>query len=138
MICSVFVYGTLKRGESRENLWPAPPDSVRPGWVWGELYCRRAYPALRPGGDRIRGEIWTFPAETMPAVIEQLDRIEGTDQRGQPNLYDRVEIEVFEPDQDPPVAATAISYHYATDPELEGFDRLPPDESGYVEWSGCQ
>lgn len=90
----VFVYGTLKRGQCREDLWPRPPASVAPAWTLGSLFDLGPYPALLAGSDRVLGELWSFEPSQMAAVLEVLDRIEGTNQPGLPNEYDRLQVQV--------------------------------------------
>ena len=79
---SFFVYGTLKRGQCRDHLWPVTPRTITPAWLRATLYGRKDYPALQTGDDHILGEVWTFEISEIPAVIEQLDQIEGTDYPG--------------------------------------------------------
>ena len=140
-ICRFFVYGTLCRGQCRERCWPCVPLEITPAWTFGTLYSRHDYPAMRPGNDRVRGECWRFSPEQMSQVREVLDQVEGTDQPGVANLYDRVVVEVY------PLASidraqvttadqlgTAMAYHYATQPEQDGFQRVVPEKSCGVRW----
>lgn len=90
----VFVYGTLKRGQCREDLWPKVPVSVAPAWTWGSLFDLGPYPALLGGSDRVLGELWSFEPSEMATVLEVLDQIEGTNQPGLPNEYDRQQVQV--------------------------------------------
>lgn len=46
LITDLFVYGTLKRGQCRETMWPRPPVSVRPAFIRGRLYDLGPYPAI--------------------------------------------------------------------------------------------
>ncbi|TWT92585.1 gamma-glutamylcyclotransferase family protein [Neorhodopirellula pilleata] len=131
-----FVYGTLCRGQCRANLWPARPLRITPAWTTGQLYGRADYPAMRPGTDRVNGECWEFDAAEMPLVIRTLDEIEGTNQPGERNLYDRVvtQVRLLEGSE---TLIPAFGYHYATDPLADGFHRIVPigAESG-VRWPG--
>ncbi|WP_432239809.1 gamma-glutamylcyclotransferase family protein [Herbaspirillum robiniae] len=84
----VFVYGTLKRGQSNVQVmagarFAAPALSVQP---W-RLVALRHYPALvrEAGPARIAGELWAVPE----AMMVMLDRFEEV-----PALYTRHEIEV--------------------------------------------
>lgn len=122
-----FVYGTLCRGQCREKLWPERPLRVTPAWTRGTLYGRSDYPAMRPGGDRVNGECWEFEISEVPRVLHVLDQIEGTNQPGSPNLYDRVIVEAF-PANSPGTIIEAFGYHYACDPEPHGFERIRGDE----------
>ena len=70
----VFVYGTLRRGESRDiNQLQPPPVTVGTGVVSGVLYDLGTYPGLvlQPGCD-VTGEVYQICA----ALEHQLDVIE--------------------------------------------------------------
>ena len=130
-IDAIFVYGTLKRGQCREAMWPRKPIAIEEAWVWGRLYGRSDYPAMKAGADRVRGERWRFPAEAMPEVLAVLDEIEGTNQLGQPDLYCRVVVDVR--DARSAFVGPAYTYHYATDPLGDGFHRIEP-QGAEVAW----
>ncbi|EMI18020.1 AIG2-like domain protein [Rhodopirellula maiorica SM1] len=133
MLTSVFVYGTLKRGECRESLWPAAPASIQVGWTRGKLFHRHDYPAMQAGEDRVLGEFWSFSDDQMHEVLQVLDQIEGTNQPGFDDLYHRVHVEVYTPDNQP--LGAAFGYHYATDPLDDGFTRVVPAEpEALVQW----
>lgn len=123
---SVFVYGTLKRGQCRENLWPVPPIKVTPGWILAKLFGREDYPAIVPGNDQVMGECWRFTAQQMPAVIKRLDQIEGTNQAGEPDLYVRKLVMTFS--MDGITLGESYCYFYASDPESDGFERITLDK----------
>ena len=127
---SVFVYGTLQRGQCRERLWPRAPLKVEPAWTLGALYDLGPYPALVAGSDRILGEAWHFAAADLPPTLDILDGIEG--HRGAADdLYVRVAIEcVFESGRRIP----AHAYRYARTENLRPLQRIRPDESGYCRW----
>jgi len=131
-IDAFFVYGTLKRGECRAHRWPRRPRSVEPAWVHGTLHCRTDYPALTAGGDRVVGELWKFASADVSEVTSVLDEIEGTGQAGQSDLYRREIVRVFALDERS--LGDAYTYHYASDPALDGFVRVrrPP-----WEWPAC-
>lgn len=133
MIDAIFVYGTLKRGQIREQLWPATPRSVHSAWVRGALYGRDDYPAMRPGDHRVAGELWRFDSQDIDRVLNALDRIEGTNQPGHPDLYRREISQVFDLNGEP--LARAYLYFYATDPVLDGFELLAESEQdGLSRW----
>lgn len=91
-ILSVFVYGTLKRGQIREQAWPHLPTSIVAAKVRGQLFDLGEFPALMPGDDWVAGEIWTLHSDHMQATLEILDEIEGY--RNSPSdLYKRVVVD---------------------------------------------
>lgn len=131
-VTSFFVYGTLKRGQCREHLWPKTPVKIRNAWVAGELYDREDYPAMKAGTDRVQGELWTFEPTEIGHVIQVLDQIECTNGNSPTDLYHRHEIEsVCETTGDP---ILAIAYFYVRNPMTDGFVRIEPDETGSVHW----
>lgn len=132
MITAVFVYGTLKRGQCRSELWPAQPLSVQAAWTRGTLFGRRDYPAMTAGSDRVLGELWKFRADDIARVLETLDEIEGASQPGQKDLYARIEVETWDLTDQP--LENANVYHYAIDPTSDGFVRLEPGEDGFARW----
>lgn len=101
---------------------------------------------MRPGQDRVAGECWQFAAADMAETIRVIDAVEGTNQAGQPNLYDRAIIEVYtmppaDQDLDQPDCwqrcqpiAKAFTYHYSSDPTLHGFVRLDTNGNRPVSW----
>lgn len=130
----VFVYGTLMRGQCRQHAWPRPPQRVDKGWVRATLYAGADYPAIVAGNDRVAGEAWSYRAEDMPEILSQLDAIEGTDQPGEPNLYDRVVVDVYD-DCDQPLGRFC-TYHYAKPPQDDGFRRVSATPDGFARWAG--
>lgn len=93
-ICSIFVYGTLKRGQHRENHWPRKPTVVRPAFILARLYDLGPYPAVTEGGEPVRGELWQFPKSHMRPTLDVLDVIEGYVPGRGNNLYERVAVPV--------------------------------------------
>lgn len=92
---SVFVYGTLKRGECREHCWPVAPHDVRPAVVQGALFDLGPYPAMCEGTEWILGEIWRLPAGAMEPTLRALDAIEGYVPGGGSNIYERITVEAM-------------------------------------------
>lgn len=82
---------------------------------------------MTPGSVRVQGELWQFTAEQMDPVLAKLDQIEAV-----PELYRRVAVEVFAADDN--LLGTAWTYHYASDPEQDGFSRLATMTDGFVSW----
>jgi gamma-glutamylcyclotransferase (GGCT)/AIG2-like uncharacterized protein YtfP len=132
----IFVYGTLKRGQCREQCWPVPPISIVAAWTLGAVYDLGPYPAMIAGSSRIAGQLWTYSESQIDAVRKELDCIEVTNQPGYPNEYDRVEIEVNLLDGSKLLAET---YLFSRPAELTKIGRLVPssltlEQAGYVIW----
>ena len=123
---SFFVYGTLKRGQCREHLWPETPQSITTAWTLATLYGRQDYPAIQTGEDRVLGEVWRFEASQMPQVIKQLDRIEGTNQPNESDLYSRCTVNCFDLNEHP--LGISYCYFYVIDPREDGFHRILPSD----------
>lgn len=142
-VLSVFVYGTLKRGQCRESAWPAGPKEIVPGWVHGELWGRDDYPALLPGGHRVRGELYRYDGESIRDVLSALDEIEGTDGNSPSDLYHRHVVDAFRSAPAPADRVTgsdretreerAYVYFYNRDPAADGFVRITP-VAGWQSW----
>lgn len=71
-----FVYGTLKRGEIRESMWPRPAAHVEPATTCGRLFDLGPYPALLDGDGEIAGELWHVSPADFRVTLATLDRIE--------------------------------------------------------------
>lgn len=129
-----FVYGTLKRGECRQHLWPATPSVIEEAWVLGSLYDAGSYPALLPGNDKVLGELWTFPHSDFESIAKVLDDIEEYRPNDPYNLYNR---EVIDCETLSGRRTSAQTYIYARLHDLPTFTRLEPDESdsGFVQWN---
>ena len=92
---TVFVYGTLKRGFSRQTCWPTEPLSVRHGFVQGHLLDVGPYPGLLAGTNWVRGELWRLSADDVVKTLAALDEVEGCFGDKLHDLYRRVTIDVF-------------------------------------------
>lgn len=134
VVSSYFVYGTLKRGQCRDHCWPTVPLSVRPVWARGQLFSRHDYPALIPGNDKVLGELWDFQERDVADVITTLDRVEGTNQPGQPDLFRRDLISVF--DFGDELVGQAFVYLYDSRPESDGFTKVVGDSIEWPNFSG--
>ena len=132
MVTAFFVYGTLRRGHSRQSLWPARPISIQAAVARGTLYGRYDYPALTAGDDPVLGELWDFAAADVPEVIAVLDRIEGTNQPGQADLYHRIVQEICDTAGTP--LGQAYVYVYARDPIEDAFAKIQKSDDGQVQW----
>ncbi len=94
----VFVYGTLKPGESNYQQYCSDRvSSVVPAWVTGKLFALPlGYPALLwdETGKSVQGYLLTFP--TLE-ILQELDQLEEYQEQRPPkeNAYQRRTIEVF-------------------------------------------
>jgi len=130
-----FVYGTLKRRECREHMWPRSPLVVEDAWIHGELYDTGSYPALVPGTDKVLGELWTFAASDFEAVARVLDEIEEYRPLDPYNLYNLYNREVVECETASGRRALAQTYIYARLKDLPAFTRLAPSEPhAFTQW----
>lgn len=128
----IFVYGTLKRGESREPLWPAQPARVEGATTLGSLYDLGPYPALIPGSDVVAGELWHISPADLEATLARLDGIEGFLPEGN-NLYER---RVVRCRNEAGQMLEAYTYLYARQEELAGKAPLRSGGDGCVRWRG--
>jgi gamma-glutamylcyclotransferase (GGCT)/AIG2-like uncharacterized protein YtfP len=99
----LFVYGTLMPGRLRWPLVAADVVRQRPSAVRGTLYdTGRGYPALVVGGNR-RAPGWLLElSERAPAVLAQLDVVEGPE-------YRRTDVTTVD-------GVRALTYAYIGDP----------------------
>lgn len=93
----VFVYGTLKPGES--NYEPYCAGKVveeQPAIAYGQLYhLSLGYPGMILGDGQVQGFLLTFRDST---IFDSLDQLEDYDpnRRPQDNEYNREPIEVYD------------------------------------------
>jgi len=155
MITDLFVYGTLKRGQCRETMWPRPPVSIRPAFIRGRLYDLGPYPAIWCGDclchgspadichpadadaddcDWVAGEIWSIHPSDLAATIEELDMIEETNQPGVLNLYDHILVRAHaQPGSGESVLALAYQYSRLEDLSPSSRVHRRPDDR-HVIW----
>jgi gamma-glutamylcyclotransferase (GGCT)/AIG2-like uncharacterized protein YtfP len=119
----VFVYGSLKRGESNELLMRHASSRVEAS-ASGTLYNRRnGFPGMTlEGNDTIHGEYVTF--SDMAQALPRLDKLESYDPlAAQHHHYQRVTIQVHCADgQDQQAWAYVMSPQKVTQ---QGGQRLP-------------
>jgi gamma-glutamylcyclotransferase (GGCT)/AIG2-like uncharacterized protein YtfP len=133
MIESIFVYGTLKRGQCRAQYWPVEPLTVCEAWTLGSLYGRSDYPAMTAGKHRVLGELWKFSPQEMPGVLERIDQVEGTNQPGHADWYLRVTAQTWS--LRGRSLENAFVYCYAGDPIADGFASVQPKgPNDWVSW----
>jgi len=142
---NLFVYGTLKRGECRESMWPRQPSNIWVAYVRATLFDLGPYPAIRveetedAGAtdelDWVRGEVWSFNENDLPETLSVLDEIEGTNQPGSYNLYDHVAVRCYD-DIHCETFIGALAYQYSSSRNLRYSRRLHPhDGESFVYWS---
>ena len=93
----VFVYGTLKPGESNYPAYCGDRVTAAvEAYTWGQLYHlnRRGYPAMTFGASKIRGFLLTF---ADVSVLTSLDELEDFQPQRSPvdNEYQRQKISIF-------------------------------------------
>jgi len=126
---AIFVYGTLKRGEVREQCWPVRPISVEPATVRGALYDLGPYPALIAGNDTVAGELWHIAPRDIEATLVALDRVEGFAGK-EDDLYRRVIVEC----ETATGSTLAWTYHLANAAMLHEAKRILPSGCGVCVW----
>ena len=126
----IFVYGTLQRGQCRERCWPRPPLRVEPATTRGRLYDLGPYPAMVPGDDWIRGELWHLRPEDVPLTLETLDAVEGCVE-GTGDQYRRVVIECRDQNG---ATHRAYAYHFAQPEQIDRRQLIRPNSRGVCEW----
>ena len=104
-------------------MWPIEPQNIRPAWTAGRLYDLGPYPAKTPGQDRVLGEVWTFLVADLERTFEVLDEIEGTNQPGMVNEYDRVTVDVTLASGERVAAST---YHFVDQSKLNAKSYIAP------------
>jgi gamma-glutamylcyclotransferase (GGCT)/AIG2-like uncharacterized protein YtfP len=128
-LCAIFVYGTLKRGQSRERCWPRAPLTVEPATVRGALYDLGPYPALVQGDDLVAGELWHLAPADLAVTLAELDRVEGHSGRAD-DLYHRVTITC----QTAAGPLAAWMYLFAQTSRLKPMQRIAPNHAGVCQW----
>lgn len=96
----VFVYGTLKPGHRYyQQYCLGKTIHERVAIAYGQLYHLPTfgYPAMTVGVDRVFGFLLSL---TDPEILTQLDDLEGYNPMRLPsqNEYNRIQIEVFDPE----------------------------------------
>jgi gamma-glutamylcyclotransferase (GGCT)/AIG2-like uncharacterized protein YtfP len=130
----IFVYGTLQRGECREKMWPRSPLRVETAFVRGRLYDLGPYPALAPGDDLVRGELWHIAAADLPETLAALDAIEDYADSDD-DLYKRAIVECRD---ERGRACRAYVYLFAKTKMLQDDSIVSPGPEGDCHWSGSE
>ncbi len=84
----VFVYGTLRKGESNHSLLSDADLVLSDCWTYGRLFdTGHGYPCMIPHTqERVIGELYAVKDEEL----KRLDVLEEYDEQGKNNLYDRI------------------------------------------------
>lgn len=130
----IFVYGTLKRGEQRQRMWPHEPVEVRRATVLAALYDLGPYPAMGEGEDPVAGELWFPKAEHTEATLAALDAIECFGQ-DDVDLYVRRIAQCREAAGE---LLRAYTYFYADEELLADARRVRPDSDGCCRWTAAK
>jgi len=127
----IFVYGTLKRGEEREPMWPRPAIKVERATTQGRLFDLGPYPALTEGTDTIDGELWHIAVDDLDVTLAALDEIEcfGNDDV---DLYVR---RIVRCQTESGAIQKAYTYFLAAPNELADRSSIPPGQDGKCRWS---
>jgi gamma-glutamylcyclotransferase (GGCT)/AIG2-like uncharacterized protein YtfP len=96
----VFVYGTLRPGGYyHRRLLAGKPVTATPAWVRGRLYALSpGYPGLRPGENRVEGEVLSFACDGILAALDALEGFDPADPLSLKGEYTRGLCEAFAPE----------------------------------------
>lgn len=101
-LVEVFVYGTLKPGESNyQHYCGGKVVAAIRATVKGQLFALPVgYPAMVLGEGVVQGYLLTF---NTPNILQYLDPLEGHNPQRPPekNFYNRKQLEVFTPEAEP-------------------------------------
>jgi gamma-glutamylcyclotransferase (GGCT)/AIG2-like uncharacterized protein YtfP len=137
MITSIFVYGTLKRGYLRGNMWPTPALNIQPALARGALFDLGPYPGMTEGDDWVFGELRTLAPEDLEQTLCTLDGIEGYDTSTDSGLYVRRTIDVQLDNLGKSMAGEilqAFTYRIADPLQVARGRRIKPT----MEWAGLR
>ncbi|WP_439022466.1 gamma-glutamylcyclotransferase family protein [Bacillus thuringiensis] len=84
----VFVYGTLRRGETNAHYMQGATCIADGAWTYGKLFdTNEGYPAMiYSNEDKVYGEVY----EVNKAVLQKLDELEEYTGNAESDLYDRI------------------------------------------------
>ncbi len=124
----VFVYGTLKRGQCRANLWPRAPRWIQTATTLGQLIDLQDYPAMIHGDDLVVGELWCLAPEDLEHTLKVLDAVEGHVPNDPGSLYRREIVSCVLENGDVILAWTYVFAQPISGPAMR------PDDQGKVSW----
>ncbi|MBO1346407.1 MAG: gamma-glutamylcyclotransferase [Hormoscilla sp. GUM202] len=95
-----FVYGTLKPGEvNYERYCAGKVVASQRAIAMGLLFALpMGFPAMIPGKQPVHGFLLTFNDPTILPTFDELEDYHGDDRPEGVNLYNRIQIEVFQSD----------------------------------------
>ena len=129
----LFVYGTLKVGESRGNLFQSEINGkykIEKATIKAKLYDLGPYPAIVVGNDIVYGEAVILQEGLLDKMLPILDRIEGFYGENNPhNLYDRVTTKAYGEGEQTDV----ITYMFSKPSILDTYARHLPEGV----WTSC-
>ncbi|KAA0766620.1 gamma-glutamylcyclotransferase [Bacillus sp. SH5-2] len=84
----VFVYGTLRRGQTNVHYMQGATCIADIAWTYGKLFdTNEGYPAMiYSNEDKVYGEVY----EVNEAVLQKLDELEEYTGNAESDLYDRI------------------------------------------------
>jgi gamma-glutamylcyclotransferase (GGCT)/AIG2-like uncharacterized protein YtfP len=126
---TLFVYGTLKRGEINHALLAPYARVIVPAQIRGLLYDTGDFPALIEGEGRVYGELVFLDPDRLEQVIDATDRLEGcVPGRDDLSLYHRRVVTAVTEDGEP--HETYVYFYNAAHPTMPPPASLTPVESG--------
>lgn len=122
-VCTCFVYGTLKRGQSNYALVAPYPHEVEVAATRGLLFDHGPFPALVAGEGEVRGELLRFAPADLATLLPLLDELEDF-RPGDPagSMYLRAIVDVGTP------SGPARAYTYFYNRPVVGLRPLPDGE----------
>ncbi|WP_212936546.1 gamma-glutamylcyclotransferase family protein [Bacillus hominis] len=84
----VFVYGTLRKGQTNAHYIQGATCIAEEAWVYGKLFdTNEGYPAMIcPSEEKVYGEVYEVDDE----VLQKLDELEEYTGNAETDLYDRI------------------------------------------------
>jgi gamma-glutamylcyclotransferase (GGCT)/AIG2-like uncharacterized protein YtfP len=93
----VFVYGTLKPGESNYYLCENYVIAAKKAIAKGKLFhLPVGYPAMTPGEGKVYGYLLSFPDSQILPTLDELEDYDPQKPMSE-NIYNRQYIDVFQP-----------------------------------------
>ncbi|MBE9056610.1 gamma-glutamylcyclotransferase [Sphaerospermopsis sp. LEGE 08334] len=124
---NVFVYGTLKPGESNYYLCENYVIAAKQAIASGKLFnLPMVYPAMTLGDGKVYGYLLSFPDSQILPALDDLEDYESTRPMSK-NLYNRQSIEIFDLD------GLSLGWAWVYLMTLERVDKL----SGIPQMDGC-